>query len=380
MTAADCDVLVIGAGVAGSAMAAAMARRGWKTVLVDKDGFPRHKACGEFLSPESAGILRRMDLLGAVEKLAPPAITAVRLHAEAGMSLEIPLQGPAMGLSRYALDEALQRSALERGVRMLAGWTATAVAEYGEAGYRVELRSREGSLPLTARSVVAAWGRRPPAGHGAPRDVRSPAYVGLKSHFTRSDTCPAVDLYFFRGGYMGVAPIEGGRLNAAALLRRDVPIRRETGKAVREIWEAAAMRIPALRERLARAEAVPGTQAGTYPVRIRTVPIPWDGMPCVGDAAAVIPPFCGDGMAMALRSVELCAPPADAYLRGACTREEWKRAYIREYRRHFARPLRWGGLLNRLLLHPPAAAWLLRAGAAAPDAARRLVQATRLRD
>ncbi|WP_276354359.1 NAD(P)/FAD-dependent oxidoreductase [Cohnella caldifontis] len=378
---ADCDVAVIGAGVAGSAMADAMARRGWETALIDKEVFPRHKACGEFLSPESAGILRRLDQLGTVEALNPPAITSVRLHSERGVSLEIPLPGTAWGISRHALDAKLQQSARMRGVRLLTGWTAAAVEKNGCGDYSIDLRGRDsGNLRLTARSVIAAWGRRPPNGFLTPVHRRGRSYVGLKSHFTGFDSSPAVDLYFFRGGYFGVSPVEGERLNAAALLDRAGLNRRETGGALREIWGSAAERIPALRERFDKAEAVPGTQAATYPVRIPTEPSPWNGLPCIGDAAAVIPPFCGDGMAMALRSVELCVPLADAYLRGTCSLEEWRSAYTRHYHRHFAGPLRWGGWMNRLLAYPTAAAWLLRIGSVAPETARRLVRATRLGD
>jgi choline dehydrogenase-like flavoprotein len=89
------DVAVLGAGMAGSSVAKALADKGWDTLLIDRRPFPRHKVCGEFLSPESRTALQALGLWETVESLGPSPIERVRLVFESGPPLEIPLPGTA---------------------------------------------------------------------------------------------------------------------------------------------------------------------------------------------------------------------------------------------------------------------------------------------
>ncbi|XID94725.1 FAD-dependent oxidoreductase [Paenibacillaceae bacterium WGS1546] len=375
----EVDAIVIGAGVAGGAIACGLAEKGWRVVLLDKGASLRHKACGEFLSPESVSSLRALKLDSLVRSRQPATVTLARLHTERGISLELPLPGPAIGLSRHALDAVLQDAAAERGAEWRAASPATAVAKT-DAGYRVDVRSKSGDIRLTARIAIGAWGRRP-FGGVVPLSAASLArsYVGIKSHFIGAGDAPIVDLYFFRGGYIGISPIEDGRTNVAGLIMRSEFRNAGGTDAIERILREAARRVPALAERLSGMTPVPGTQAAASPVGVRWKPLAWDGLPLVGDAAAAIPPFCGDGMAMALRSAELGAVLADAYLRGDCTLAEWKVRYSRQIRRQFGGALRWGSLLEYALAKPRLADGLLRLGAFAPGMAARMVRATRLK-
>ncbi|WP_158602145.1 NAD(P)/FAD-dependent oxidoreductase [Cohnella endophytica] len=373
------DAIVIGAGVAGSSMAYSMAKQGWQVALIDKEMFPRHKACGEFLSPESLGTLRALELDGVVASYEPSLITTVRLHTERGVSLAIPLAGPAMGLSRHVLDAGIQQAAQRKGVSVYIGRTATNVTNNSN-GHHVELSSKDGKSQLYARTVIAAWGRRPLHGFQASRQkANNRAFVGIKSHYSRSDSDPAVDLYFFQGGYIGISPIEGGRLNVAALLSNTAFKKLGGTDAIPTILKRAIERIPALQRRIEHEIVVSGSQSATFPVKIQPKPNGWSGIPCIGDAVAVIPPFCGDGMAMALRSVELCAPLANSYLLGDCAYTKWREVYTGLIRQQFSSTLRWGSLLERLLSNSMLSSWLLRLGSIAPATAEKLVRATRLR-
>lgn len=377
----ETDAVVVGAGLAGSSMAFALANEGWNVVLLDKNKFPRHKACGEFLSPESLATLRSLGLDKTVQGLEPAVITQVRIHTERGASLEIPLPGPAWGVSRHALDAALQNAAKERGVSVLTGSPVSMIAEDGD-GYCVELNGKRAGERFRSRIVIGAWGRRPfPATRPSQSEANaSKSYVGIKSHYARrTDAAPFVDLYFFRGGYVGIAPVEGDRFNVAALLTSHAFRNLGSSAAIQRIVDMAARNVPVIGARLKGTEPIAGTQAAVYPVSVSRVPRAWNGFPCVGDAVAVIPPFCGDGMSMALRSVELCAPLADACLKGNSTFEEWRQSYSRLVRQQFSGALRWGGMLDRALTHSVFSSWLLRFGLLAPKAAEFAVRATRLK-
>ncbi|RIX48580.1 NAD(P)/FAD-dependent oxidoreductase [Paenibacillus nanensis] len=379
------DAVVLGAGVAGSAAAKALADCGWSTALLDRHRFPRHKVCGEFLSPESQGTLARLGLEEAVKELSPSRITRTELYMHRGGAIAIPLPGAAYGISRYLLDAILLRAAETAGVLVRQGMTALSVQRRGEL-YEITARTGHGNgtEKLLARSVIGAWG-----GAGLKGIVReglshaAESYVGVKMHYrARSDGrsgqsgSEAVELYFFEGGYLGLNAVEDGNLNAAALLRRDdIPA---SHRSVAAMLEEAAARHPRLRERMADLTALPETASAVSPVRISLRPVPWADMPLIGDAVCRIPPLCGDGMSMALRSAELCVTFADRYLRGGLTLPQWERAYSAALMREFRRPLRWGRLAQALLGSPLLSHALPGLARAAPWAAAGMVRATRL--
>jgi flavin-dependent dehydrogenase len=201
--------------------------------------------------------------------------------------------------------------------------------------------------------------------------------IGVKSHYEGIRHGSAVELYFFPGGYLGLSPVEGGRTNVAALLSPDAFHR--AGKTVEKAIAMAARCNSALRRRLEGGRPVPGTQKAVAPVTLSRKPVAWDVIPHIGDAAAIVPPLCGDGMAMALRSVELCVPWADRFLRGDITLDVWRSQYSRSLRKQFSGPLWWGNLLQYAMVKPLLASTLLRFGWFTPGLAARLVKATRLK-
>lgn len=385
--AKDYDAIVVGAGIAGSGMAAALAGQGWRTLLLDRGRLPQHKACGEFLSPESADSLAWLGCGGLAQRLGAVPIRRVRLIAPGGAELTFALPSPAQGISRFALDEALREDAAAKGADIRTGVTVREIRLLPEGGWAVETDGEGGPAPLRARATFGAWGRQGAPGRSAfPRQDRSegsglvrgraPGWIGRKTQFEGVPHTDAVELYLFDGGYAGVAPVEGGRTNVAAVL--DARLAR-SGALRGSGWiEAVAARHPRLADRLAGGVPVPGSDSSAAPVRPSRDPVAWSAFPHIGDAAIVVPPLCGDGMAMALRSVRLCAPLADAYLRGAVTLDGWRDAYARALRREFRAPARRGGLLQSALLQPRLAAALLRAGALAPGVAVRLFRATRV--
>lgn len=380
------DVAIIGAGIAGNALAKSMADQGWETVLFERKAFPRHKVCGEFLSPESLGMLNALGVSKLIETLQPSLIDRTRLVFGHGEALEIPLPGTALGISRYSLDSALLHAARSSGVQAL---TATSVTAVTPNNGRYILETKQGNQTITyeARVVVAAWGAN---GHSGVA-VQCPnlpirpnrlsiknSYLGIKSHFKGIELEPVVELYFFDGGYLGISSIEGGMINVAALLKRSAfP---NTPKTILGWIEAACSRNPELQHKLANAVPVAGSEAAVAPVLLNRKPLAWDLFPHIGDAALMIPPLCGDGMSIALRSAQLCAPLAHSYLKREITLAAWQHKYSQLVKQQFNGPRQWGRLLQWLASKPLMPGLLLRAARFKPELAYRLVQATRLKD
>ena len=341
------DVLIIGAGLAGSSLAAALADQGWDVLLVERDHFPRHKVCGEFLSPEVQYSLHALGLYQAMAALAPAPVQRARIVSQTGRSVELPLPGDAWGLSRYALDQALATAAAQRGARLWTGVTVRAYERTGQ-GYVVQVRDGEKTVEVQTRALIAACGRHsqaalPPKARPLARHQQ---FVGVKCHYTAVNMPAQVELFLFPGGYCGINPIEQNRVNVCLLVA--YPAFAQAGKRVDRMLAAAADANPALGQRLAAGYALPETAVSVAPVDPYRPAGPWDGVACVGDSAVMIPPLCGDGMAMALRSAELCVPLAHAFLQGSLSLNTWAERYCKLWHAEFDQRLRLGRFLQKV--------------------------------
>jgi flavin-dependent dehydrogenase len=304
--------------------------------------------------------------------------------------LAINMPGVAWGISRYALDAALAAAAEQRGAEL---WSGATVTGYQQSNGKVvvELRRRQAvgqtkrdeneTSIVQTRAVIMACGRHTWAallpgikGQRTHSQARNLA-VGIKSHFTNLAMPDQVELYLFEGGYIGLNRVENGRVNVCALA--SYPTFARAGRSPRAMIQAAAQWNPAFGQRLRNAQAVPDTECSVAGVDTRRAAMPWANLPLVGDTAAMIAPLCGDGMAMALRSAEVCGALIDGYLRSAFSWHELGRRYNRLWHQEFDHRLRLGRLLEKILQRPLTADLLFRTGATLPFLANYLVRATR---
>ncbi|WP_151736955.1 NAD(P)/FAD-dependent oxidoreductase [Paenibacillus tengchongensis] len=371
------DVIVAGAGIAGSSSAIQLARLGHRTVLLDRQEFPRHKPCGEFMSPETREMLEVLGLDLPSHKLAPVSMDKAMIILPHGGEISAPLPGPAIGISRYELDRLLHLEAQSAGAEIVTKAAVTGIRKLDGGLYEVEARQDGGKVRYQARAVIGAYGTKKPrdlasADEEAKKDT---VYIGLKSHYSGIRTQNQVELYFCSGGYVGISAVEAGKANVAALLTLDSV--QGNGKSVTEILQAAARSNPRLATRLASGTPIAGSQVSMAPVRLSEVPQPWSDFPHIGDAMLMIPPLCGDGMSIALRSSLLCCAWSDKYLKGALSYDQWQSGYSKEAAAEFSRLLKRAGMIQKLAfartnrLYPGLARMF-------PGLARYVVKATRL--
>jgi flavin-dependent dehydrogenase len=371
-------MVVIGAGLAGSTLAAVLSRLGWDVVLLERRHLPAHKVCGEFLSPESQASLLAMGLYDTVAALSPAPMEHAQLTTPAGVGLQVALPGRAWGVSRFALDAALAQGAAQAGADVRMGVAATAVQAAAD-GYTVAVRGGEQPHTIRARAAVVASGRHvlPGLRTTAEQAHKSAAQtgVGVKAHYHGVEPLPQVELFLFRGGYVGLSPLENGHVNVCLLASRDAFAR--GGASIDAMLDAVQHWNPALGRRLAGGAVVPASKVAVAPVDTHKPSVPWAGVARLGDAATMIPPLCGDGMAMALRAAELCAPLAHAFLSGRCSLAAWEADYCQGWHREFDSTLRTGRRLQAALALPGVADALLLAGKLLPSGAAHVVKATR---
>jgi flavin-dependent dehydrogenase len=303
------DLAIIGGGPAGSATALEARRRGLRVAVWERERFPRDKVCGEFISAESIPLLQA-EIPGVVARAS--FITRAEFISPRGRAQGFQLPLPARGLSRRALDEALWKAAAGAGATMREGAAVERLRVVaGGQGPRWEIECEDGQIE-PARSLAVACGRwwrieglKSPAGEG--RKNATGHWLGVKAHFTGVAPRAAVEMFYFPGGYCGLAPVEDGMYNACCLVHRSL-VREVPAGAPQDFagWISAVARHPALNQRLrgASQEGATATTAPVQPARRRTS---WGRALFVGDAAGFLDPFTGDGISMALHSGRLAA-------------------------------------------------------------------------
>jgi flavin-dependent dehydrogenase len=356
------EALVIGGGPAGSALALHLARAGRQVTLVERSSGPHHKVCGEFLSGEAVAELEALglspDSLGAAD-IRTVSLACGRTVAEAALPFR------ASSLSRLRLDEALLELAAAHGVEVKRGRRATRLVGDGP-GWRAEgpgwTETAEVAALCVGKHDLRDW-KRPSGGQD---DL-----VGFKQHWRLGPQQTRalegrVELFLFPGGYAGLEPVEGGVANLCAVIRQGD---------LSGGWAGALSRMQRTNPRLS--ERLEGG-APCWPRPLAVAALPYGhvartsaGIWRLGDQAAVIPPFAGDGLAIALHSARLAA---GMMLAGADAD-----AFQHRLARDLGAQVRWATRLSRLLARPglqPLIAW---AASRSPALLVRTARATRIR-
>ncbi|MCE9573107.1 MAG: FAD-dependent monooxygenase [Deltaproteobacteria bacterium] len=341
--------LVVGAGPAGAALAIRLALAGREVALLEREAGPVDKVCGEFLSHEAGRYLAALGLdlpaLGAV------AIDAVRLCTRDRVAT-VALPFAAQSLSRRVLDEALLRRATAAGAMVRRDAKVVALARACGGWSATLARGRS----VGAETVFLATGKHDLRGYKRPPG-RQDDLVAFKLHWRLALAQTAalarhVELVLFEGGYAGLQPVEEGRANLCLLIRQ----RRleQLGQRWDRLLAALRADSPHLDARLAGAEPCWARPLALAAIPYGHVQRRADGPWRLGDQAAVIPSFSGDGMSIALHSAALAAR---TYLAGGDAD-----GYQRQLARDVARQVMLSTVLSQGLVRPAAQAAL---GAAA---------------
>jgi len=344
------DVVVVGAGIGGACAAISLVRRGARVCVLESGEMPRHKVCGEFLSPEISDVLARLGVLEDIKKARPSVTNAARVVTAQRQIGPFPLPRPAFALSRFKLDEILWRAAQNAGAQVCDRTRVRHIERDGDGFCVQDSRSQ-----TRARFVIAAPGRHANLlGETAPQaDSTMRRFIGFKTHFRDAHVARGeTELHPFDGGYCGLVEVEDGLTNVCLLADYETI----AGRAPEEFWAHLIGGNPALAARVQGATRAMPWLATANIVFGKFQP-QQDGVLFCGDAAGFIHPLTGDGMAMAARSGELAAATIAACLRGGLARADVAPIYQSAWHREFDVRLRWGARLQPLFttswLTPP---------------------------
>jgi flavin-dependent dehydrogenase len=376
------DVIVCGAGPAGTVAATVLARGGARVLLLDRARFPRDKLCGDTMNPGTVAILRRLGLTGGFEPEALP-IDGMIVTGERGVRVRAAYGDGARGLAieRRTLDAALLRAAVAAGARVEEGVLVRGPLMESESRHArvrgIVMAGRDGrDLRVPAPLVIAADGRRSRLARavGLARHPRRPRRWAIGAYFDGVAGLTSFgEMHVRRGRYLGVAPLPSGPANVCLVLPRPSAGRGRPGS-IRIGLDAPAALLhqaidadPDLRERFAHARRI------TEPVVLGPLAVDVaapgvTGLLLAGDAAGFIDPMTGDGLRFAVRGGELAAEVALAAFAGRLAQPHLRLARLR--RREFAAKWRFNRTLRHLVERgttveiagavAAAAPWLLR--------------------
>ncbi|MDM0044675.1 NAD(P)/FAD-dependent oxidoreductase [Variovorax dokdonensis] len=306
----NCDVLVIGAGPAGSACARVLARAGIDVLLCDRQEFPRDKVCGDGLIADSHRALARLGLLDAVLAQAAQA-THLACHAPSGGTIELP--ATLSVLRRRELDELLRQAALASGARWLAPARFTALlVEPSQQVAGARLGSATASVEVHARWTVLATGADATALEAAGVAMRrAPSGMALRGyvrHAARNAHERALEVVWhraLRGGYGWIFPVGSGVFNIGVGYMHSRAERRRrdaSGGSLRDLWNTFLRVHPAARELMA--DGVLEGELKGAPLRCSLEGSAWSrpGLLVAGEAAGSTYLFTGEGIGKALES------------------------------------------------------------------------------
>jgi flavin-dependent dehydrogenase len=341
------DVVIIGGGLGGLCAALDLRQCGYAVTLLERRQYPFHRVCGEYISNE---VLPYLERLGASpDQLMPARISQFQLSSPAGRVLAAPLDLGGFGISRYVLDEHLYKLALARGVDVQPGTTVTAVRY--EAAPDEHLVELQGGQQVRAKVVLGAYGKRSTLDRQLQRDFfqqRSP-YLGVKYHLRYDQPRDLIALHNFADGYAGISAIEDDKYCFCYLTtRRNL---KEHGS-IPGLEKAVLARNPLLRRILHEAEFLYPQPEVINEISFAPKQAVEDHVLMCGDAAGLITPLCGNGMAMAMHGASVAARHTDAFLRGGLDRASLELAYQREWQQQFGQRLQVGRAIQRLFGRP----------------------------
>lgn len=366
------DIGIVGGGLAGLTAAIRLRQMGYGVALWEKNKYPFHRVCGEYISKESWNYLQSCGI--DLPALQLPEITKLEVSAPGGSLLKARLDLGGFGISRYWLDYLLYEEARKTGVNIFEGCKADDIL-YKEEGFEITA----GNQTYRVRLALGGFGKRSQLDvkWQRPFIVQKPDalnnYVGVKYHIITDLPDDTIALHNFKDGYCGVSKIEAGQyclcyLTTAANLKK--------AGGIKELEQTVLYRNPHLEKVFEKSRFVFASPVTISQVSFNRKEAVYKNIPLAGDACGMITPLCGNGMSMAMHSGKIFADLANDFLQHRISLDGILRQYAKAWKDQFSGRLRMGRIIQAHFGKEWQTDWFVRALTKLPWLTEHIIKAT----
>lgn len=338
----NASVIIVGGGLAGLTSAIHLSKIGVSVILIEKNEFPKHKVCGEYISNEVLPYFDWLDL--NISELQPTAINKLQFSTPKGKLINTDLSLGGFGISRYALDLFLYQKALYNGCVILQD-TAESIV-FNENRFTVTTSNK---TILESEIVIGAFGKRSNIDQKLNRDFiqKKSSWLAVKAHYSGDFPNDLVGLHNFRGGYCGVSKVENNKINICYLADYETF---KQYKNINEYQDNVVSRNPQMKAIFDNCNLLFEKPITISQISFEKKEAVENHILMIGDTAGLIHPLCGNGMAMAIHSAKIVSGLIGDYFNDKIrTRDELEKRYIKDWDFNFSKRLKMGRLLAEIL-------------------------------
>ena len=351
------DCAIVGGGLGGLCLSIQLAQNGFKVILFEKETYPFHKVCGEYISLESKQFLSSCGIY--VDELQLPIIKKLQISAPSGYAIQAALPLGGFGISRFTLDQLLVNEATKLGVTVMQG---TKVSQVKNNDLLYEIHAE--NLVYNSRIVAGSYGKRSNIDIQLKRNFIAKKYkdaenyIGIKYHIKLDYPIDLISLHNFKDGYCGISKVDDDRYCLCYLTNSKNL--KENGSSIQEMEKNVLMKNPFLKEIFDTAEFLYKEPLSISQIHFEEKEQVVNGIFMVGDAAGIITPLCGNGMSMAMHASKIFAGLATIFLDGKMSKEQLEIAYTKAWRKEFAKRVWFGRQFQKLFGDPKITEFVFR--------------------
>ena len=343
------DAAIIGGGLAGLALAIQLAKENFRVIVLEKETYPFHRVCGEYISFECWNFLESIGY--PLSDMDLPVIRQLLVSAPGGNTLSHALPLGGFGISRYKIDAELAQIARNNGALVQENERVNDVIFDG-TGFSLHTAS----TVIKAKCAVAAFGKRSNLDvkwkrpFAAQRPGKLNNFIGVKYHIKIDAPADQIVLHNFSDGYCGMSQVENNLFCLCYLTTaRNL---KKSGNSITAMEENILFRNPLLKEVFRKAVFIRKEPVTIAQVAFTQKEQVENHILMTGDAAGMITPLCGNGMSMALHASKIAAAAITAFLQNKTSRQQMEDSYSREWKKRFSKRVRTGRYIQRLFGHP----------------------------
>ena len=361
------DCAIIGGGLAGLCLSIQLCKKGISVIVIEKNNYPFHKVCGEYISMDSWNFLESLGV--RLSQMNLPKIDSIHITAHNGYKISSPLELGGFGISRYTLDNELAKIAKALGVIIIENCKVT----------NVELVNTIYSVKTTQASIIAklvcgSYGKISPSFIDKPIHKIKANYIGVKYHIKTIFPDNLIELHNFKDGYCGISKVDNDTyclcyLTTAKNLQAN-------HNDIKTLEKNVLMQNPFLKKYFTESTFLFEKPLAVSQISFNKKQTYQNNILLLGDSAGAIAPLCGNGMSIGMRSSKILANLIEPYLKEQISKAELIKLYAKEWDANFSFRIKTGYYLQQLFGNEISTVLILKIVKRFPSIFKKLISLT----